>query len=206
NPAGYHVTNLLWHTANVLLLFVALRRLTGRLWPSAAVAALFALHPLHVESVAWVSERKDVLSTFFWMLTLLAYARYVERPGNGRYLCVFVALVLGLMAKPMLVTLPFVLLLLDYWPLQRVALASDNGAADARQKSAGKSWRFLILEKLPLFLLAAGSCVVTLHAQSAGGAVRSLSDFPLPERLANAVLAYARYLAMTVWPHDLAVL
>src|SRR6266446_570146 len=95
NPSGYHVTNLLWHTANVLLLFWALRRMTGRLWPSAAVAAFFAVHPLHVESVAWISERKDVLSTFFWMLTLLAYARYVERPGNGRYLCVFVALVLG---------------------------------------------------------------------------------------------------------------
>ncbi|HEV3448386.1 MAG TPA: tetratricopeptide repeat protein [Gemmataceae bacterium] len=206
NPAGYHVTNLLWHTANVLLLFAALRRLTGRLWPSAAVAALFALHPLHVESVAWVSERKDVLSTFFWMLTLLAYAWYVERPGNGRYLCVFAALVPGLMAKPMLVTLPCVLLLLDYWPLQRVAPASDNGAADVKQKSSGRSWRFLALEKLPLFLLAAGSCVLTLHAQSAGGAVRSLSDVPLAERLANAVLAYGRYLALTVWSHDLGVL
>jgi tetratricopeptide (TPR) repeat protein len=203
NPAGYHVTNLLWHTANVLLVFWALRRMTGRLWPSAVVAAFFAVHPLHVESVAWVSERKDVLSTFFWMLTLLAYAHYVERPGIGRYACVFLALALGLSAKPMLVTLPCVLLLLDYWPLQRVTREHGSSAADAKPRSPGKAWGSLMLEKTPLFLLAAGSCLVTFHAQSAGGSVRSLSDVSLPDRLANALLAYARYLASTLWPYDL---
>src|SRR5947208_2936793 len=119
DPWGFHATNLLLHTANVLLLFWALRRLTGSTWRSACVAAFFAVHPLHVESVAWVAERKDVLSTLFWMLTLWAYARYAEQPGPGRYVGVVAAFAVGLLAKPMLVTLPFVLLLLDYWPLGR---------------------------------------------------------------------------------------
>ena len=119
NPSGYHLINLLFHVLNTLLLFLILRRMTKTLWPSAFVAALFAIHPLHVESVAWITERKDVLSTFFWMLTLGAYSYYVEHPGLRRYFLVFLFFVLGLMAKPMLVTLPFVLLLLDYWPLQR---------------------------------------------------------------------------------------
>ena len=121
---GSHLTNLLLHTANVVLLFWVLARMTRQLWPSALVAALFAVHPLHVESVAWIAERKDVLSTLFWMLTLWGYVRYVEKPGMVRYLVVAVALALGLMAKPMLVTLPFVLLLLDYWPLRRLAFGS----------------------------------------------------------------------------------
>src|SRR5205814_9008341 len=125
-PYGYHVTNLLLHTANALLLFGVLRRLTGAVAPSALSAALFAAHPLHVESVAWVAERKDVLSTLFWMLTLWAYVRYVERPGPGRYALVLLAFALGLTAKPMLVTLPFVLLLLDYWPLRRLQIEKQS--------------------------------------------------------------------------------
>jgi len=183
-PRGFHRTNVLIHAANVVLLFVGLRCLTGRVWPAALVAALFALHPLHVESVAWVSERKDVLSTFFWMLTLIAYAWYVRLPGWRRYLSVATALVLGLLAKPMLVSLPFVLLLLDYWPLERWG-----------------RWR-LVWEKAPLFAAAAASCVVTYCAQ--GGAMQSFEELSLGARVANAVVAYAAYLRKIVWPHDLA--
>jgi protein O-mannosyl-transferase len=184
-PRGFHRTNVLLHAANAVLLFVALRCLTGRVWPAGLVAALFALHPLHVESVAWVSERKDVLSTFFWMLALIAYAWYVRRPGWRRYFAVVTALVLGLLAKPMLVSLPFVLLLLDYWPLRRSGM------------------RRLVWEKAPLFVVAAASCVVTYYAQS-HGAIQSFSDFSLAARAANAVVAYATYLRKMVWPHDLA--
>ena len=122
NPSGYHLINLLFHVVNTLLLFLVLRRMTKRLWPSAFVACLFAIHPLHVESVAWVAERKDVLSTFFWMLTLLAYGRYARQPGGSRYMWLLIPFVLGLLSKPMLVTLPFVLLLLDYWPLKRMVV------------------------------------------------------------------------------------
>jgi protein O-mannosyl-transferase len=190
-PYGYRVTNLLLHTANALSLFVVLRRLTGAVAPSTLTAALFAVHPLHVESVAWVAERKDVLSTLFWMLTLWAYVRYVERLGWGRYACVVLALAAGLMAKPMLVTLPCVLLLLDYWPLGRWA-------------AGPAAWRRLLLEKLPLFALAAASCVVTLIAQARGGAIRALEELPLAGRAANAVVAYVTYLVQTFWPRDLA--
>jgi hypothetical protein len=182
SASGFHFTNLLWHTANVLLLFGVLRRMTGALWRSAFVAALFAVHPLHVESVAWVAERKDVLSTFFWILTLGAYTRYAAAPGLGRYLIVMAAFGLGLMAKPMLVTLPATLLLLDVWPLGRL-----GGEAGQRR------WWPLIREKLPLF------------AQRAGGAVAQWQEFSFASRAANAALAYAAYLAKTVWPAGLAV-
>jgi tetratricopeptide (TPR) repeat protein len=190
NAQGFRITNVLLHVANVFLLFCAWRRLTGAIGPSALVAGLFALHPLHVESVAWVSERKDVLSTLFWMLTLLAYAHYVETPGIGRYLGVCVAFALGLTAKPMLVTLPFVLLLLDYWPLGRLGRAS---------------LRFAVLEKLPLFVLSAVSCAITLLAQGRGQAIAALDEYPFSDRLANALVSYAAYFVQMIWPSDLAV-
>ncbi len=186
---GPHVVNLLFHLANTLLLFHILRRMTGKAWESGLVAALFAIHPLHVESVAWVSERKDVLSTFFWMLSLWAYARYSERAGVMRYLPIPMFMALGLMAKPMLVTLPFVLLLLDYWPLRRFG----PSARPSR----------LLLEKVPLLLLSAFSCVVSLMAQE--GAINTLGEAPVWVRVGNALLAYAGYLGKTVWPRGLAV-
>ena len=148
-PGRHHLVNLFFHVANTLLLFLILRRMTNALWQSAFVAAVFALHPLHVESVAWVAERKDVLSTFFWMLTMGAYVYYVERPGYKRYLLVFVFLVLGLMSKPMLVTLPFVLLLLDYWPLRRLqGEQSSAPIAAATSQPARRSKKKQILYRL----------------------------------------------------------
>ncbi|MFL6199060.1 MAG: glycosyltransferase family 39 protein [Thermoanaerobaculia bacterium] len=186
DPLGHHLTSLLLHTASVVLLFEALRRLTrdqpGSIWRSAAVAALFAVHPTHVESVAWIAERKDVLSGFFWMLTLLAWAGYVRQPSPKRYAAVALALAAGLLSKPMVVTLPFVLLLLDVWPLRR---------------------EIRVKEKLPLFALAAASCVATVIAQF--GAIGLASRFPLRLRLANAVLSYAAYLRKTLLPTRLAV-
>jgi hypothetical protein len=181
-PWGFHLTSLLLHTASVVLLFLALRRMTGARWRSALVAALFAVHPLHVESVAWVAERKDVLSTFFGMLTLVAYARYAQRPTLARYLLVFFALALGLAAKPMLVTWPCILLLLDYWPLRRWPAQSPaaGGLPEARPpgvptpRFAPASPGRLLAEKIPLFGLAAASALITLLAQQQGGAVRTL--------------------------------
>ena len=195
-PSGFHRTNLVLHGTNALLLFLAWRGLTGAVWRSAFLAALFAVHPLHVESVAWVAERKDVLSTFFWMVTLLVYTGFVRRPGVGRYLAVVLVLALGLLAKPMLVTLPFVLLLLDYWPLGRFR---------AGQPGYSISWRGAILEKIPLFALAAADGVMTLLAQSKGKLVTSLEEVRFLARVGNALVAYLRYLGLTLWPHDLAV-
>jgi hypothetical protein len=165
--------------------------MTSALWRSALVAALFALHPLHVESVAWVSERKDVLSTFFWWLALWLYAGYARSPNPGRYLAVLLAFALGLMAKSMLVTLPFTLLLLDYWPLRRLA---------SERRSLGR----LCLEKLPFFVLAAVVSALTVAAQRTGDAIISMQRFPLDVRLGNALVAYASYLLKTVWPFPLA--
>ena len=197
-PAGYHATNLALHTASTVLLFLVLAGMTRAAGPSAFVAGVFALHPLHVESVAWVSERKDVLSGLFWILTLAAHARYAARPSLGRYAPVFGCLALGLMAKPMLVTLPFVLLLLDDWPLGRLRDAS--GRVDrARLRS-------LVVEKLPLFALVAASSVVTVIVQRAGGAVQALDRLPFDQRLANAPVAYLRYLGKSFLPTDLAVI
>ena len=208
---GHHLTNLLFHIANTLLLFVALKRMTKALWRSAFVAALFALHPLHVESVVWVAERKDVLSTLFWMLTMLTYVLYVECTGYVRYVLVLLSFAAGLMAKPMLVTLPFVLLLLDYWPLQRVRMKGSN-EVDKRQSHAPRNntdqkavvFR-LIWEKAPLFLLAAASSIVTFVAQQSGGSVRSLDVLPIQIRLANAVVSYIAYIGKMIWPSKLAV-
>ena len=188
NARAHHLTSLLLHGANTVGLFVVWRRLTGATWRPALVAALFALHPLHVESVAWMAERKDVLSTWFGILTLGAYARYVESPRLSRYLWVVALFALALLAKPMLVTLPFVLLLLDYWPLRRAV-----------------GWRGLVLEKVPLLVLSLAACVMTFLAQIAGGTVASLERVPLAARLSNALLAYVAYLRKAVWPVDLAI-
>jgi cytochrome c-type biogenesis protein CcmH/NrfG len=189
NAGAFHRTNVVMHALASVLLFFGLFLLTGGYWPSGMTAALFAWHPLHVESVAWVAERKDILSAVFWMLTLIAYAGYVRRPSWSRYLLVMASLVLGLLAKPMLVTLPLVLLLLDYWPLRRA--------------HAPRGWPFLVLEKVPLMIVALGSCIVTLQAQRSAGATSSLDAFPLAGRLENAVIAYAIYLGKTVSPNNL---
>ena len=162
-----------------------------------------ARFPLHVESVAWVSERKDVLSGCFWLLTMAAYVRYTERPGVGRYVVVVLALCLGLMAKPMLVTLPFVLLLLDYWPLGRLQMGQPSRAGEL--KIQGSSPLSLIREKIPLMVLVVVSCLVTLVAQQTGGAVKSFAVLPLNIRIANALLSYVSYMGKMIWPHDLAV-
>jgi hypothetical protein len=248
-PGWHHLTNLLFHIANTLLLFSVLHRMTKARWKSAYVAALFAIHPLHVESVAWVAERKDVLSTFFWMLTMAAYISYVEnlpvfrlkfsvirfRSSVIRYSAVLIFFALGLMSKPMLVTLPFVLLLMDYWPLkrfeqQRVATGTHTEAKPVSvDKRKGKSsrnqtvqttvkkekpandkyqWaviRPLLWEKLPFFALAAISSIITFIAQQKGGAVKTLVAFPLDVRIANALPSYIIYIAKMLWPYNLAV-
>ena len=210
NPRGHHLTSLFFHVVNTILLLLVLVRFTNRLWPSALVAALFALHPLHVESVAWVAERKDVLSAFFWLLTMWAYLRYVERPGAWRYLAVIATFTLGLMAKPMLVTEPFVLLLLDYWPLNRWSPGAQRAIGQRKAKPAPKSATgrgalHLVWEKMPLFALAATSCAITLLVQKGGGAVASTDIFPFGVRLSNALVAYVTYLFKMVWPINLAV-
>ena len=282
NPRGHHLTNLLLHIANTLLLFFVFNRMTKAPWKSTFVAALFALHPLHVESVAWVAERKDVLSTFFWMLTIVAYIHYVAHRRLHNYLSVLIFFGLGLMAKPMVVTLPFVLLLLDYWPLGRLqgAGSGEHGAGSAKQTSSraqeplsankrksrkkltdqsiappsvpvtpevfspgprhpgsvqsgasvpssppsflrppssvnthhssfiihhSSALRPLLLEKIPLFALAAFSCIVTFIAQQKGGAVKSIEVFPFSVRIANALVSYVIYIEQTLWPHNLAV-
>jgi len=189
NAGGHHLTSVLLHILNTLALFVLFRRLTAEPWPSAFVAALFAVHPLHVESVAWVAERKDVLSTLFFLLATLAYVGYVRKGGAGRYAGVAVLFALGLMAKPMVVTLPLVLLLLDYWPLRRQ-----------------KSWAKLVVEKLPLFALSAASSVLTMISQRAGGSMEATDLVPLHFRIVNATISYARYVGKIFWPTDLAVL
>ena len=200
---GHHLVNVGFHAASGILLFLILARMTKRRWPSAVAAALFLLHPLHVESVAWVAERKDVLSTLFWMLTMGAYVLYVERPSIGRYVAVFVFLALGLMAKPMLVTLPFVLLLLDYWPLGRL-----GGAAETGKATSGFPWRRagrLVLEKAPLLAIAAALSVVTYVVQQRGGSMAMAEHLSFGDRLANALVAYVAYLWNMMWPSGLAV-
>ena len=196
-PGAHHLTSLLFHIAATLLLFLVFKRMTGKIWGSGFVAALFALHPLHVESVAWVAERKDVLSTFFWALTMWTYLRYVEGPGFARYVILVVSFVLGLLSKPMLVTLPFVLLLLDYWPLGRIQF-------DFHDK---KAFPFnVILEKVPLFILSAASASLTFFVQQKGGAVGAVDAFPIGTRIANALVSYVRYIEKMIWPRNLAVL
>jgi len=190
NPMGHHWTSLQIHIANTLLLFFILQYMTGALWRSAFVAALFALHPLHVESIAWVAERKDVLSTFFGMLALLSYCRYAKQPTLAGYLLIILFLSMGLMAKPMLVTLPFLLLLLDFWPLERLRFVTVFR---------------LVLEKIPLFVPVIISSCLTFMAQQSSGAVKSLESFPLTVRAANAFVSYASYAVKAIWPHNLTV-
>lgn len=229
-PAA-HVVNLTLHVANTFLLFALLRRLTRAFWPSAVVAALFALHPLHVESVAWIAERKDVLSTFWWIVTIWLYARYVDERTPGRYALVAGSFAIALMAKPMVVTLPFVLLLLDYWPLERIGPAATPPsvglvapAAKARRPSE-KSRRSearsrgsaaqpqaprpglvaIVLEKAPLLALAALSSAITFVVQRSAGAMNDYGAVPFGLRLENALVSYVRYARDMVWPHGLAV-
>ncbi len=201
NSGKHHLTNLIFHVANTVLIFGLLRVMTGTFWRSALVAALFAWHPVHVESVAWVAERKDVLSTFFWVLTVWAYVVYVQRRGWARYALVLLLFALGLMAKPMVVTLPCLLLLLDFWPLQRMGGWTDAGAVQAKRAD----WSRLILEKLPLFAMSAASCLATYYVQAAGGAMRLLRHLSTDAHIANALVAYVRYLGKIFWPARLAV-
>jgi tetratricopeptide (TPR) repeat protein len=197
-PWGHHLTNLIFHIANTLLLFIVLKQMTHKIWQSAFVAALFALHPLHIESVAWVSERKDVLSTFFWILTMWAYLRYVKHPATSRYLLMLLSFALGLMAKPMLVTLPFVLLLLDYWPLARI----PDGQALNRYGSR-RIFYYLIREKIPFFVLSAVSSIVTFLVQR--GSMMLTTMVPLKFRIYNAFVSYVEYIGKMIWPSRLAV-
>jgi protein O-mannosyl-transferase len=192
---GHHLTNAILHAVNAVLLFLVFASMTGTLSRSAFVATVFAWHPLHVESVAWISERKDVLSALFWILTIAAYVYYGRRPSYHRYLLVVLGFALGLMCKPMLVTLPCVLLLLDYWPLNRVALT----------RSDIRKWFDLLVEKIPLFALVVVSCIITLAAQRVSGAMKPVSELPLLLRLSNVPLSYLRYLSKAIWPFDLAI-
>lgn len=207
-PWGHHLTNILLHAAAAILLFLALRELTGNLWPSLFVAAVFAVHPLRVESVVWVSERKDVLSGVFFMLTLWAYTRYARGKGSPSfwYIALVVLFALGLMCKPTLVTLPFVLLLLDYWPLGRTQQSSSRARANmaSQERQRRDTWPWLVVEKLPLFALSAASCVATLLAQKQ--ALDASLKPPLGERIGNALVSYAIYLGQMIWPAHLAVL
>jgi Flp pilus assembly protein TadD len=230
DPGRMHLVNLLLHITNTLLLFAVLKKMTGSLWPSAFVAAAFAIHPVHVESVAWVIERKDVLSAFFFMLTMAAYVGYVRGGGLIRYLLTILLFVLGLLAKPMLVMLPLVLLLLDYWPLGRftaefaeTAETRSEATSPLRKKykkssakspeqgwpshavSAVKSPVWLIAEKVPFLVLAAVLSVITFLAQKGSGSVPDISAIPLAYRIANTFLSYARYIGKMFWPQNLSV-
>jgi len=207
-PGGHHLTSLVFHIVNAVLLFIVLTRMTGARWRSGFAAALFAFHPLHVESVAWVAERKDVLSTFFWILTIWMYARYVERPGLSRYMLPLFTMALGLMAKPMLVTLPFVLLLLDYWPLARFRPSQTGGQSSATTrtfKELVSPFLRLFLEKIPFFVLASASSIVTFLVQKGGGAVAPLEVYSIKIRIANSLVSYVKYMGKMIWPHPLSV-
>lgn len=194
NAGAHHVTNVVLHLVTTLLLFLALARMTGAVWRSVFVAGLFALHPLHVESVAWIAERKDVLSALCWMATILAYVGYARDPRLRRYLLVAACFALGLMAKPMVVTLPFVLLLLDFWPLRRLSFAGGH-----------QTLRALLVEKIPLFALSVASSVITFAVQREGGSVAPVTRLPLLNRVENAVISYVAYLEKAVWPSHLAI-
>jgi protein O-mannosyl-transferase len=203
SPKGHHLSSLLFHIANALLLFLVLLRMTGALWKSSFVALLFALHPLNIESVAWVSERKNVLSAFFWMLTLWAYTSYIYKPEFKRYLILTFFFVLGLMSKAMLVTLPFVLLLLDYWPLRRFI---NVNRCETSHSHKPLSFYYLIIEKVPLLVLSFGSSITTFIVQKFGGAVQSDISVPLKARIINAFVSYINYLKMMIWPKGMAIL
>ena len=211
NPAGHHLTSLLVHAGNVLLLFLILRGATGGTWRSAAVAALFGVHPLGVESVAWISERKDVLCAFFGFLSLLAYIRYAVKRGRSIYLLSAVFLLLGLMSKPMLVTFPFLFLLMDFWPLERMKKwrgAPDQGGEESRKDSGPTrhGLMFLLWEKAPFFILVVFFSLITVSAQGHSGAISPIEEWSLSDRLSNAPVSYVRYLLKILWPDRLSVL
>jgi tetratricopeptide (TPR) repeat protein len=209
DPAGHHNTNLLLHVFNVLLLFWVLRQATGFTGTSWMVAALFALHPVNVESVAWISERKNLLSMLFFLLALGAYRWYVREPRSSRYAGVAAFFALGLMAKPQVIALPFVLLLWDYWPLRRMAITGRGAAVDTQGDAAlpQRSFSWLIGEKLPLLALCAASAFITMRVQQAAGAIHTVKNsFPLSIRLGNAIVCYARYLGKAFWPSHLALI
>lgn len=209
NPAGHHLTSVVIHCCAAAMLLQALYRMTGALWASALVAALFAVHPLRVESVAWASERKDVLCAFFWMASLWAYVRYVERPRTASYLILLGVYAVGLLTKSMLVTLPFLLLVLDYWPLRRMRQMAGDGR-DGPEDSVGRpvrsrTLRELATEKAPLIVLSFLMSIVTYLAQSRGGSVGTVENYPLLSRLGNVLISYAAYVRLTLWPAGLAV-
>ncbi|HZR58924.1 MAG TPA: tetratricopeptide repeat protein [Terriglobales bacterium] len=199
NPAGHHYMAVLLHTLNAILLFLLLQRATGFTWRSVIVAALFALHPLNVESVAWAAERKNLLSMFFFLLAMQAYGTYIRRLKLRSYLWVFILYALGLMAKPQIITFPFILLLWDYWPLGRINFGPKLTGTLA-EPIPPRSWSWLIGEKIPLLALSLISAFITMRAQHAGGAVRTVAEVPFSLRLENAVISYLRYLGHAVWP------
>ena len=199
NAGGYHVTNLILHIFSTLLLFWLFNRMTGAIWRSAFVAALFALHPLHVESVAWIAERKDVLSAFFWMLTLCLYVYYTEKPVIRRYLLVLLCFACALMSKPMVVTLPIVMILIDYWPLGRFEFRETESILKGLVSGKGPLW--LLCEKIPFFMLSMVFLIFQFYAQFNG----SGRYYSLYSRIANATVSFVTYLERTFWPHDLAV-
>ena len=203
NAGRHHMTSLLFHVLNSFLLLFWLSKHTRKFWPSCFVASLFLLHPLHVESVAWISERKDVLSTFFGLLTMYCYTGYLSSPGKARYVMMLLFFILGLMSKPMLVTLPFLLLLLDYWPLGRIKL--EEGQNNFNSKWQHRIPRALLWEKIPLFIFSAIACLVTYKVQKTTGAVANLTDFPVDLRIANSIIAYCQYIIKTLWPFHLSV-
>ena len=211
NPCWMHLENLFLHIANTLLLFAILKRITGSLWPSAFVSAAFALHPMHVESVAWIIERKDVLSTLFLLLTLAAYVGYVRRRSLVRYMLTVLLFALGLLAKPMLVTLPFVLLLLDYWPLDRFASPETIKTLDDKSDKSlpipdrRRILYRIIAEKVPFFALSAVWSVITFLAQRGSGAVTDINALPLSNRITNVFLSYAKYIEKMFWPQNMAI-
>ena len=208
NPRGHHLTSLALHIANSLLLFLVFARMTGSIWKSCFVASMFAFHPINIESVAWASERKSVLSTFFWLLTTWTYINYVQKRNLARYSMVVLFFALGLMSKPMLVTLPFVLLLLDYWPLKHLkktpAKKIISGDIETQIEN-NKNLLSLIFEKIPLLILVVGSCIVTLSTQKTWGAVVSIDIVPLATRISNALVSYLEYLEKMVWPKGFSV-
>ncbi len=203
-PAWPHIENPLLHLANILLLFAILKRMTSAIWQNAFVAALFALHPLHIESVAWIAERKDVLSTLLGLLTILVYTSYVNKPKPASYLLAILLFALGLLAKPMLVTLPFILLLLDYWPLQRFQYDQTfKNKTESAKKRPG--WQRLLVEKIPFFALSASSCIITFLAQRAGGSVAQIDILPIRFRVPNVIFSYIKYIWKMIWPNKLAI-
>jgi Tfp pilus assembly protein PilF len=206
DAAGHHLVSAWLHAMNVAILFWLLQSATGCTWRSLMVAALFGIHPVNVESVAWAAERKNVLSMLFFLLALLAYGWYARQPKLRRYGLVFLLFLLALMSKPQVITFPFLLLLLDYWPLRRLSTELAPGAAPERPGAPRFAFFVLVLEKVPLFLLSAASAVVTVMAQRAGHALRAASGYSLLNRIETALTSYVRYLGMAVWPSKLAVL